>query len=231
MSRVCLGVALACALAGCAPDEEIPGSGHDVRVDPTGEQNRGYFVAKVPPSPRGYYENLLFYWNGGGHIAPNTQYRVMAAPWSCLEMLRPNGPDALEKCDIPIQVGATTTVELGWLHWHWDPAAFVVDFGPTVAWPYISKDDEDLGLPTAGYEAHKADPPQSFIMLPGDYVFDFRVSALPPTRVTLHPNEGLDVDLTAEVRSTIHVVPPAREYPDSPCAGAHVMLISVKLKA
>jgi hypothetical protein len=217
MRRAVLYCALlgACTSDAGSPDGTADPIGKGDVVNPGGTDNEGYFAATAPPSTRGYYDSRLFFEITP--IAPNQTIRVPPGDHT-LNIFGHQGTEGYLWENAHVSVGQTTKLALAWIHPHWDPAAFQVDVGPAIAWPYVSTNGVELPWDSLGLDSSTPNPPSDTVTFPGTYVFDFRVSALPPTTVTVHADQGLDLDLTDDRRAGIHVIPPSRTYPDSPCA-------------
>lgn len=209
-------VLLAAIGSGCSgqlsTEDAVGEDGKADQVDPHGHDNDSYLFVTSPASTR-------------GTIAPSLTYRGVAMPadtktrftkgTGCLGLYN----SLMTDCAVVINANQTTTYPLASLHLSWDPTAFQVDFGPE--W-VVSATRSGTRLMSAIATALFTN---DVLTLPGDFhieIIDLAVFA--PRDVSLAGGDAKDIDLTAEKRATIHLIPPTRSFGSSSCSRGSLLV-------
>jgi hypothetical protein len=202
----------AIASVGCSgqlsTEDAVGEDGKADQVDPHGHDNEGYLlVTTPPPSARGFVTPSLSYRSGAVQTAVKTRF---ANGTGCLGMYN----SLMTDCAVKISAKQTTTYPLAAIYAHWDPATMAVDFGPE--WTVqLTRNGTRLMSAIA-----RAPFTQDALTLPGDFHVEFNgIGVFAPMDVTVAGGVAKDLDLTADKRATIHVIPPtSRSFATSPCS-------------
>lgn len=200
------------AAVGCggnvsSDDGNVGEVGKADEVDPTGHENEGYLLVKSPATTRGFYAAPYLTYRGTS-VQPDAKGRFTNGT-GCLGIYN----SLMSDCAVAISAKQTTTYELASLYVHWDPATLAVDFGPQ--WTVeLTRSGTRLMSSIAD-----AQITQDLLTFPGDFHVEFPNHALlPPVDFSLAAGENKELDLTADKRATIHVVPPSsRNFGNSSC--------------
>jgi len=212
MRRICILAFMASmGSVGCdgnlPPVEPVGDDGKADQIDPTGQEHQGGLLLEAPPTTRGQDGGPYIKYRGVG-VQPGTRSSFTKGT-GCLSLYA-----LMQDCTVSIAADQTTTYRLSSFYPHWDQDAFAVDFGPEWAMS-VTRDGKNFmsSIWRAGFD-------HEMLTLAGVFHIEFAgLGVFPPMDVSVATGVAKDVDLTADKRATIHILPPtSRSFGNSSCS-------------